>query len=97
MFRGLTQRAQKLITILAQDEAKRFHSDLLLPEHLMLAMLKEGGGIGFKALTKAQADPNRMQIELERAIPRKRVGFGFGDVKYSPRLHRVLEDSSEVA
>ena len=97
MFRGLTQRAQKLITILAQDEAKRFHSDLLLPEHLMLAMLKEGGGIGFKALTKAQADPNRMQIELERAIPRKRVGFGFGDVKYSPRLHRVLEDSSEEA
>ncbi|NCN04965.1 MAG: ATP-dependent Clp protease ATP-binding subunit [Spirochaetales bacterium] len=97
MFRGLTQRAQKLITILAQDEAKRFHSDLLLPEHLMLAMLKEGGGIGFKALTKTSADPNRMQIDLERSIPRKRVGFGFGDVKYSPRLHRILEDSSEEA
>jgi ATP-dependent Clp protease ATP-binding subunit ClpC len=97
MFRGLTQRAQKLITILAQDEAKRFHSDLLLPEHLMLALLKEGGGIGYKAISKTSLDPHRMQLELERSIPRKRVGFGFGDVKYSPRLHRILEDSSEEA
>lgn len=97
MFRGLTQRAQKLITILAQDEAKRFHSDLLLPEHLMLALLKEAGGVGYKALLRANVDGSRMQIDLERSIPRKRVGFGFGDVKYSPRLHRVLEDSSEEA
>ncbi len=40
MFKGLTQRAQKVLTILAQDEAKRFHSDQLLPEHIMLALLK---------------------------------------------------------
>ena len=38
MFKGLTQRAQKVLTILAQDEAKRFHSDQLLPEHIMLAL-----------------------------------------------------------
>ncbi|MFW5715882.1 MAG: Clp protease N-terminal domain-containing protein, partial [Spirochaetota bacterium] len=53
MFKGLTQRAQKVLTILAQDEAKRFHSDQLLPEHIMLALLKEGGGLGYKALEKA--------------------------------------------
>jgi ATP-dependent Clp protease ATP-binding subunit ClpA len=55
MFKGLTQRAQRVLQILAQDEAKRFHSDQLLPEHIMLALLKEGGGLGYKA-------------ELERVI-----------------------------
>ncbi len=97
MFKGLTQRAQRVLQILAQDEAKRFHSDQLLPEHIMLALLKEGGGLGYKALEKLSIDPARMQIELENAIPRKRGGFILGDVPPSPRGRKVLEDSAEEA
>jgi ATP-dependent Clp protease ATP-binding subunit ClpC len=97
MFKGLTQRAQKVLTILAQDEAKRFHSDQLLPEHIMLALLKEGGGLGYKALQKAMVDPAKMQIEIEKTIPKKRGGFILGDVPPSPRGKKVLEDSAEEA
>ncbi|TVR69158.1 MAG: ATP-dependent Clp protease ATP-binding subunit [Spirochaetaceae bacterium] len=97
MFKGLTQRAQRVLQILAQDEAKRFHSDQLLPEHIMLALLKEGGGLGYKALEKLMIDPARMQIELESVIPRKRGGFTLGDVPPSPRGRKVLEDSAEEA
>ncbi len=97
MFKGLTQRAQRVLQILAQDEAKRFHSDQLLPEHIMLALLKEGGGLGFKALEKLMVDPAKMQIELENTIPRKRGGFTLGDVPPSPRGRKVLEDSAEEA
>lgn len=97
MFKGLTQRAQKVLTILAQDEAKRFHSDQLLPEHIMLALLKEGGGLGYKALEKAGVDPAKMQIEIEKEIPRKRGGFILGDVPPSSRGKKVLEDSAEEA
>ncbi len=97
MFKGLTQRAQKVLTILAQDEAKRFHSDQLLPEHIMLALLKEGGGLGYKALEKLSIDPAKMQNELENSIPRKRGGFILGDVPPSPRGRKVLEDSAEEA
>ncbi len=97
MFKGLTQRAQKVLTILAQDEAKRFHSDQLLPEHIMLALLKEGGGLGYKALQKVMIDPAKMQFEIEKAIPRKRGGFILGDVPPSPRGRKVLEDSAEEA
>ncbi len=97
MFKGLTQRAQRVLQILAQDEAKRFHSDQLLPEHIMLALLKEGGGLGFKALEKLMIDPAKMQIELENSIPRKRGGFTLGDVPPSPRGRKVLEDSAEEA
>jgi ATP-dependent Clp protease ATP-binding subunit ClpC len=97
MFKGLTQRAQRVLQILAQDEAKRFHSDQLLPEHIILALLKEGGGLGFKALEKLMVDPAKMQIELENTIPRKRGGFTLGDVPPSPRGRKVLEDSAEEA
>src|SRR6056297_936331 len=97
MFKGLTQRAQKVLTILAQDEAKRFHSDQLLPEHIMLALLKEGGGLGYKALEKASIDPAKMQIDIEKEIPRKRGGFILGDVPPSSRGKKVLEDSAEEA
>jgi len=97
MFKGLTQRAQKILTILAQDEAKRFHSDQLYPEHIMLAILKEAGGTGYKALVRAGLDPAAMLIELEKAIPRRRGGFILGDVPPSPRGKKVLEDSAEEA
>ncbi|AFG37151.1 ATP-dependent Clp protease ATP-binding subunit [Spirochaeta africana] len=97
MFKGLTQRAQKVLTILAQDEAKRFHADQLLPEHIMTALLKEGGGLGYKALQKAMIDPANMLMEIEKAIPRKRGGFILGDIPPSPRGKRVLEDSAEEA
>lgn len=97
MFKGLTQRAQKVLTILAQDEAKRFHSDQLLPEHIILALLKEGGGLGFKALEKVSIDPQKMIVEIENSIPRKRGGFILGDVPPSPRGRKVLEDSAEEA
>ncbi|TVR30053.1 MAG: ATP-dependent Clp protease ATP-binding subunit [Spirochaetaceae bacterium] len=97
MFKGLTQRAQKVLTILAQDEAKRFHSDQLLPEHIILALLKEGGGLGYKALEKVMIDPAKMQLEIERLIPKKRGGFILGDVPPSPRGKKVLEDSAEEA
>ena len=97
MFKGLTQRAQRILTILAQDEAKRFHSDQLLPEHIMLALLKEGSGLGYKVLQKAMIDPARLQVEIEGNLPRKKGGFILGDVPPSPRGKKILEDSAEEA
>jgi len=46
MFKGLTQRAQRVLSVLAQEEAKRFHADQLVPEHVLLAVIREAEGIG---------------------------------------------------
>ncbi|MFQ3620666.1 MAG: ATP-dependent Clp protease ATP-binding subunit, partial [Spirochaetales bacterium] len=97
MFKGLTQRAQRILTILAQDEAKRFHSDQLLPEHIILAILREGSGLGFKVLQKANIDPQKLQMEIENSLPRRKGGFILGDVPPSPRGKKILEDSAEEA
>lgn len=97
MFKGLTQRAQKILTITAQEEAKRFHSDQLLPEHIIIAILKDGEGLGYKVLQKLNIDPVQLQIEIEENIPKKKGGFILGDVPPSKRGKRILEGSAEEA
>lgn len=97
MFKGLTQRAQRILTIFAQEEAKRFHSDQLLPEHIILALLKDGEGLGYKAIQKLGIDPVEMQLEIEKSIPKKHSGFILGDVPASKRGKKLLEDSTEEA
>ncbi len=97
MFKGLTQRAQRILTIFAQEEAKRFHSDQLLPEHIILALLKDGEGLGYKALTNLKIDPQEIQSEIEKSIPKKHAGFILGDVPPSHRGKKVLEDAAEEA
>jgi ATP-dependent Clp protease ATP-binding subunit ClpC len=97
MFKGLTQRAQKILTITAQEEAKRFHADQLLPEHILIAILKDGEGLGYKVLQKLNIDPVQMQIEIEDSIPKKKGGFILGDVPPSKRGKRILEGSAEEA
>ena len=97
MFKGLTQRAQRILTIFAQEEAKRFHSDQLLPEHIILAVIKEGEGIGYKVMKNLGIDPVELQLEIERNIPKKHSGLILGDVPPSRRGKKILEDSAEEA
>ena len=97
MFKGLTQRAQRILTIFAQEEAKRFHSDQLLPEHIILAIIKEGEGLGYKAIKNLGVDPIELQLEIERNIPKKHSGLILGDVPPSRRGKKILEDSAEEA
>ena len=97
MFKGLTKRAQKILALMAQEEAKRFHADQLLPEHIILAVLKEGEGQALKVLHKTGIDSARLQVEIEKNIFRNKAGFILGDVPLSKRGKKILEDSAEEA
>ena len=85
------------MTITAQEEAKRFHADQLLPEHIIIAILKDGEGLGYKVLQKLNIDPVQLQVEIEDSIPKKKGGFILGDVPPSKRGKRILEGSAEEA
>ncbi len=97
MFKGLTKRAQKVLALIAQEEAKRFHADQLLPEHIILALLKEGEGQALKILKKLKIEPVQLQVEIENNIFKNRGGFLLGDVPLSKRGRKVLENSAEEA
>nr|MDA8409153.1 ATP-dependent Clp protease ATP-binding subunit [Treponema sp.] len=97
MFRGLTQRAQRVLTQLSQEEARRNRADQVLPEHILVAILGEGEGTGFALLRSLKVDTLDFKAELERAIERKRGAFVLGDLPLSRRSRSLLEAAAEEA
>ena len=64
-MKNLSPRAKRILMLLAQDEARKIGSPQLLPEHVILAMLKNGEGLGCKAITELGLDSGKLQSSLE--------------------------------
>jgi ATP-dependent Clp protease ATP-binding subunit ClpC len=97
MFKGLTKRAQRILTVLAQEEARRFHAGELAPEHVLLAILREGECTGYRMLDSLKMDLRELSIDLERAASGRKGGFLLGDAPLSRRLKSMLETAAEEA
>ena len=97
MFKGLTQRVQRILSADAQEEARRFNSDQLLPEHIIIALLKEKTGTACKALMFLRIDLSEFRHTLENAIPRIPGALMRGDVPPSKRTKNMLETATEEA
>lgn len=89
MFNRFTQRAQKVLQ-LAQEEAIRLKHDSIGTEHILLGLIREGGGIAAKALDAIEVDFATIEEGVE-----KLVGSGTKDVgpivHYTPRAKKVIE------
>ena len=97
MFKGLTQRVKRLLAASAQEEARRFSSDQLLPEHIIIAMLKDGGGTACKALMFLRIDIPEFRHVLESSIPRIPGLIIRGEVPPSKRTKNMLEVATTEA
>jgi ATP-dependent Clp protease ATP-binding subunit ClpC len=97
LFKGLTQRVQRILSADAQEEARRFNSDQLLPEHIVIALLKEGVGTACKALMFLRIDLLEFRRTVEGGIPRIAGVLLHGDVPPSKRTKTMLEIATEEA
>ena len=64
MFQRFTDRARRVV-VFAQDEARGLNHNWIGTEHLLLAVLREGQGVGAKALEAMQIslEATRQQVE----------------------------------
>ena len=89
MFNRFTPRAQKVLQ-LAQEEAIRWKHEAIGTEHILLGLIREGGGIAAKALEAIEIDPKKIEAGIEEL-----VGKGTKDVgpivHYTPRAKKVIE------
>ncbi|MFC5540875.1 MAG: ATP-dependent Clp protease ATP-binding subunit [Bacilli bacterium] len=89
MFNRFTQRAQKVLQ-LAQEEAIRWKHESIGTEHILLGLIREGGGIAAKALEAIDVTPEMIERGIEEL-----VGKGTKDVgpivHYTPRAKKVIE------
>jgi ATP-dependent Clp protease ATP-binding subunit ClpC len=81
----------------AQEEARRFNSDQLLPEHIIISMLKEGVGTACKALKFLKIDLEEFRRTIEKEIPRMSGALVLGDVPLSKRTRTMMENAAEEA
>jgi len=97
VFRGLTQRVQRILSKDAQDEARRFNSDQLLPEHIVIALLKDSAGTACKVLTYLRVDLAEFRHSIEDNLSGVSAPFIQGDIVPSERTKKMLETASEEA
>ena len=91
MFKGLTDRAKKILTVLAQEEGRKNGSEQLLPEHVLLAMLRQGEGRAILILKALKINILSFQLALEQSLPLKTSVMSFGDLPASRRLRTLLD------
>jgi ATP-dependent Clp protease ATP-binding subunit ClpC len=97
LFKGLTKNARRVISVFAQEAAKREHADQLQPEHIVTGLLHEPGGTAYRAFRDVGGDPAELELELEKASVKKKGGFVMGDVPLSRRTRAVFDAAAREA
>ncbi len=97
MFEQFTARAQQILKIFAQEEAKRLNNDVLLPEHIFLGILREGEGIASKILMSFDFDIDALKEEVEMTLPKGANTLLIGDLPLSNSAKDVIKLAIEEA
>ncbi len=97
-FTGFTPRAQKVVQILSQQEARRLFSDELTPEHIFLGLLRETDGAGVRAMLSLGIDLDDIRREVEFTL-KSRSGntLTLGGIPISKRVKTIMEQSRQEA
>ena len=67
-MKKLSTRASRLVYALCQDEARKCGSAEILPEHILLAMIKNGEGLAFETLKNLRLNILTFQLALENFL-----------------------------
>jgi ClpA/ClpB-like protein len=95
MFERFTDRARRVVP-LAQEEAKRLDHNYIGTEHLLLGLIREGEGVGAKALESLGISLDAVRQQVEEIIGRGQQAPS-GHIPFTPRAKKVLELSLREA
>ena len=90
MFRKFTQRARNAV-LHAQEEAKQMNHPAIGTEHILLGLLREGEGIGAKALLSLGVDLEKLREEVTKVMGESNTAREpqAGDLPITPRAKGV--------
>jgi ATP-dependent Clp protease ATP-binding subunit ClpB len=92
-----TQKAQEAI-VEAQHQAQQYNHPQVEPEHLLLALVVQEGGVVPAILAKVGAPVESLQRNLEQALSRKSRAYGTAaQVGMSAALNTLLEEAQSIA
>jgi ATP-dependent Clp protease ATP-binding subunit ClpC len=89
-----TQRARRVLS-LAHQEAEQMRHGVIGTEHLLLALIKEEGGVAGRVLRELGLEPERIQEVIERISPPGQ--FRTARLDLAPGTQQVLEYAVDEA
>ncbi len=95
--RGFTARANRVINVLVQEEARRFNSDKIIPEHVVLAILNEKESVAVKTLSSLGVDIQELIMDIEEYLEKKDGPLYLGEILPTQEVQRMIEISIEEA
>ena len=92
-MKKFSTRASRLVYALSQDEARKTFCSEVLPEHILLAMIKNGEGLGFETLKKLRLNVLTFQIALEDCINKlsDHITLDADEIPASRRVKTMLD------
>jgi ATP-dependent Clp protease ATP-binding subunit ClpC len=63
MFERFDQQARRVV-VLAKEEARTLNHDYIGTEHILLGLIREGGGVAAQVLLKLGADLNQARQQV---------------------------------
>lgn len=97
-FTGFTHRAQRVVSILAQQEARRLFGEELTPEHIFLGILRESEGSAVRTLQNLGLNIEELQMAVEFALRGQGSDtLTLGGIPISKRVHQVIEIARQEA
>ncbi len=97
-FTGFTHRAQRVVSISAQQEARRLFSEELIPEHIFLGMLRESECSAVKTLLNLGLNIEELQNEIEYALKGQGSdSLTLGGIPISQRVYQIIENARQEA
>ena len=97
MNRGLTAKAQRVVNLYAQEEAKRFNSEFIQPEHIFLGLIREIESLAVRVLQQANVDIETIKFQVENALKSSSNTILLGEIQPSDRVEKVLQLSAKEA
>lgn len=88
---NFTERVRKVLA-LAREEAAWLHHEYTGPEHMLLALIEEGGGVAATMFDRLSVDPASLRQHLLAVVKAGREAHDTGpDLPYTSRAKMVLE------
>ncbi|HEX9935093.1 MAG TPA: ATP-dependent Clp protease ATP-binding subunit, partial [bacterium] len=96
MRNNFSQRVQMVIQ-LSRDEALRLGHDYIGTEHLLLGIIREGGGVAVEILQNLDIDLDELKRAIEDTIRSTGGTITVGNIPFTKRAERVLRVAAAEA
>ncbi len=87
---NFTDRVRKVLSM-ARQEATRLKHDYVGTEHILLGLIREGGGVAAHVLHNLSVNLGQIHERIEQSVRKGKATMGLGELPYTSPAKKVLE------